>query len=206
MPVVITIQEPEVVRVIRHNGIAIVVRHESEPDNPRDSANLGKLCLPPMHHKECGESDYQNGVYLSVWRYQHHHIYLEARKREEPNPFTGWQHWKWDSCLQGFIVAFPQDILKFYNEKELTDELKEKVIARLKTEVENYGAYLDGKVYNYSVYKVANDVKDELVETEGELVNFASGFYKVADAVSLAEADYVPKGDFIEHGEIEEED
>jgi len=62
---------------------------------------------------------------------------------------------KCDSCQAGWIIACATDILKEYEVAGIDDALRKTVAAALKAEVEVYGDYLNGEVYEYSIYQGA---------------------------------------------------
>ena len=60
---------------------------------------------------------------------------------------------KCDSCQAGWIIACATDILKEYEVAGIDDALRATVVAVLKAEIAEYEKYLNGEIYEYSIYQ-----------------------------------------------------
>jgi len=65
----------------------------------------------------------------------------------------------WDWGTVGAIVALEEDVKKDFDIQEITDEIKEKTIEGLQSEVEEYNHYLTGEVYG-----IVEEMYDESFE------------------------------------------
>lgn len=173
----------DVVKVVRANGYAVVVKYDNCPESPREWGNLGKLFLKTRSvcNTECTEGEMKAArVKVPVYKYEHSGVILKAST--DGNPF----YCPWDSCLAGYIVASAEDIRREYGVKRITKQIVDKVVNVLIGEIETYSKYVDGEVYGFETYKVDDDVPDSLVCEEGELVDSCWGFYAIEDAVEDA--------------------
>ena len=75
------------------------------------------------------------------------YIYSHSGTAISTTPFAC----KWDSCQAGWIVACTSDILSEYEATSIDDALRKTVAAALKAEVEVYGDYLNGDVFEYTI-------------------------------------------------------
>ena len=86
---------------------------------------------------------------------------------------TGDYNDKWDSGLVGFIYTTKQKVKDEWNVKRISKKLHDRIINRLKSEVNVYSDYIEGNVYGFTL--------TENVQTENGLVEIDSdscwGFY-----------------------------
>lgn len=101
--------------------------------------------------KECDAA-----VILPVQMYEHSGISI----------YIGDSHDRWDGGQLGFIYATRKDILEEYGGKRITPAIREKVLAVMHGEIEEFSAYVNGDVYGYT-----------LTDARGEEVDSCWGFY-----------------------------
>jgi AAA+ ATPase superfamily predicted ATPase len=70
-------------------------------------------------------------------------------------------HAEWDSGQVGWIYAEKKKIREEYKIKRITKEVRDRVIAALKAEVEEYSHWIEGEVYGY----VLNDANDNKIDS-----------------------------------------
>lgn len=137
---------------------------EECPGNPReDSDHLGRMIcfhkrynLGDKHNykadefegwQELREMIEENEgkilVSLPLYLYDHSGITMSTT----PGQFRMQDSAGWDWGTVGAIIALEETVKKEYNVKEITDEIRGKVIDTLREEVKEYDHYLTGEVY-----------------------------------------------------------
>lgn len=116
----------------------------------------------------------REAVALPVYTYEHGAVLYRA---SYSNPFNC----PWDSGLSGLIYMTKKQIRKEYSCKIVTKRVREKVIKRLKSEVDVYSDWANGSVYYYRI-----------TDKDGDEVDSCYGFigdpeYALSEGVSLAE-------------------
>lgn len=137
-------------KIMEDKGYELYIVEDEDCESPRTSCdNFGKMHLKHNRYAlplECSYEDVQKAyIKLPVYAYIHSGITLSTSN--ESYPFND----RWDSGLLGWIVAFKNDILKEYSCKRITKKIKEKAIALLKAEVEEYSKYLEGDCWGWQI-------------------------------------------------------
>lgn len=148
---------------MEQNGKRLDVYVDQWPDNPRENGdNLGQLvcwhrryelgskeevkaarAFDPSNYggwadlEKVIEREFKPVVILPVYMLDHSGIALS----------TSSFHDRWDSGQVGFIFATRESVTKWFNKKRITKDLREKVEAQLRSEVDQYGKYVNGDVY-----------------------------------------------------------
>lgn len=147
------------------NSYTIKIYQDNDPTDPREWDNLGKMvCFhrgyslgdekefkDPEDFQEYLQKNHKKIIYLPLYLYDHSGITISTK------PFSC----QWDSGQVGYIYITYEDIRKEYNTKKVTKEIKEKVLAILKLEVEIYDRYLTGQVFGF----VVEDNKGEVIDS-----------------------------------------
>jgi hypothetical protein len=152
----------DVVFTYSKEGFTGAIYHDVDARSPREEYDhLGRLLLFKNGPIELAgfettgnmqgdlklmKEEHAAEVILPVYIYNHSGTALST------TPFAC----KWDSCQAGWIVACTPDIMKEYEVAGIDDALRKTAAAALRTEVEVYGDYLNGEVYEYSIYQGAD--------------------------------------------------
>jgi len=157
-----------------YRGHSIKIYHDDDAENPRDWDNLGTLIcghsryqLGDKHHFGGGraflldlleldesskldvdqllERAERTAIILPVFLYDHSGLVMNT---------TGF-HCPWDSGQVGFIYVTTAKVREEFSVKRVSAELRGKVSAHLRQEVQTYSDYLSGAVYGYVVEKGA---------------------------------------------------
>lgn len=146
-----------------YRGFRIEISYGTYAESPRDWDNLGIMNC--YHRKyDIGDKWYTSdpfesfksweevkkhiiknedaGVILPVYMYEHSGVALST------TPFSC----RFDSGQVGFIYARRSDILQEYRAKRITKRIKSMTETLLVNEVDIYGKYLNGELYEYTVY------------------------------------------------------
>jgi hypothetical protein len=144
---------------IEYEGFKIEIEQDDSPESPREWGNMGKMiCFHGRYQlgdKDHGydHSDYSGWdemkealekkatVVLPVYLYDHSGLAISI------TPFSC----RWDSGQIGFIIATREDICTNFSVKRVTKRIREDVRKSLKGEIEAYGQYLSGDVWQYSI-------------------------------------------------------
>ena len=150
-------------KTISYKDYVIALVYDTEPDNPREWDNLGRMAFYHGRWTLGDAKQYEDGLalkeyletnpnilYLPVYMYDHGGITIKT------SPF-GCQ---WDSGLLGFIYVSREDALHdgFTDDGMIYDQLEE--------EVAIYDQYLRGDVYGYKIF-----------DGEGNELDSCYGFY-----------------------------
>lgn len=149
----------EALKTIEKNGLILKIFQDEVPDSsdPRDWDNLGTIVafhrrydLGDKHSFSDEEAvlahiEETGAVALPVFMYDHSGISLSTSNAGYPF------NCEWDSGQVGVIFVEKAKILEAYAVKELTDDIRSKVIACLKGEIKVYSQYLNGEVYGYTI-------------------------------------------------------
>jgi len=182
----------EVVEEIERNGLIGRIVIDEDTQSPREWDNLGRmLCF----HKRYALGDKHEGLKpenFSGWNEVEQYLwgdldavvvlplylYDHSRLRMKVGSFHGLLpqgHAEFDSGQVGFIYATKEAVLKEYGVKKITAEIKKKVEAVLRAEVETYDKYLSGQVYGYQVVKPQKC--GECGNESEEILDSCYGFY-----------------------------
>jgi hypothetical protein len=86
---------------------------------------------------------------LNLYMYEHSGISLSV-DQSRPYPFND----RWDSRQIGYAYVTYEEIQKEYGVKRISKKLKQKVIKLIESEIETYNQYLNGYVYQYTIYNI----------------------------------------------------
>jgi hypothetical protein len=180
----------EAVETKRIGKYKIEIAHDLNPDSPREWDNLGiMVCRHRTYNlgdkhmydlRDCdGWSDVQKEleyppVILNLYLYDHGGITISCK------PFID----KWDTTQVGFIIATKETLLKEYG--KIDEEVIEKAIGVLKSEVETYDMYLRGDIYGYVISEVSTC---NLGHEHTEEVDSCWGYYGEDDC--MIDAEYI---------------
>lgn len=166
---------------VLHKTYTIKIFHDDFPISPREYDNLGTI-IHWSREYDLGEVDgrkdnvdaqefaamkRKNGaVILPVYLYDHSGITINT---------TGFSC-QWDSGQIGWIFADKDAIRKWFQVKNITKNLRERVREHLISEIETFDKYIRGDVYGFTV-------EDE----DGEGVDSCWGFYDEKECMEAAE-------------------
>jgi hypothetical protein len=167
---------------IKYKDYLLKIETDDDPMNPRDDDNFGTMvCFHKRyvlgdkheykHPDECIDLESRaDVVFLPLYLFDHSGISINTKPFNCP----------WDSGRVGLIYITHEDILKNYEEAEITDALIERAKDLMNSEVQTYNAFLVGEVYGY------------IVEHDGEELDSCWGYYSTDDAIAEAKgaADY----------------
>lgn len=164
-------------KTIEYRGYNINVKYDFDPQSPREWDNLGVIYSnyrnysPDGHSiKELLEQEcYQDGnyrfapdkfsedyIWLRIYAYIHGGITISCG---ESCPYSD----LWDSGLFGIIAVDKNVVRKEYNCTQISDDIRNKVIGVLESEVKTLDDYYTGSVYGFEVTKINND--DEVLDS-----------------------------------------
>lgn len=163
------------------NTYTIKIYQDGDSMNPRQEwENFGKMIcfhkrykLGDTDHKwdinsfqEFLEENEKNIICLSLYLYDHSHSGITISCA----PFNDY----FDSgCVGvGVIYVTYDEIRKEFNKERVTKAIKEKVINRLKAEVETYDRYLTGQVYGFV-----------MEDSSGETIDSCWGYYEDPESI-----------------------
>lgn len=156
----------------------ITIFRDEYAENPRhDFDHLGTFYMEHRRY-DFGDKDSENidldtfdGVYLSVYAYEHGGITLNTAGFSCP----------WDSGQIGVIYVTREKIMKeFPSWKVLTKSREQKIREYLKNEIEQLDNWLTGNVYAFRV-----------TDENGEIIDSCHGFYGI-DWKKNGIADHIP--------------
>lgn len=153
------------------DNVKVEIVHDNDgASNPRDWDNLGTMLYAhgryTLGDKTFNSSDYSSWkealrgeggkesdiVFLPLYLYDHSGITISTES------FVGRaQHAEWDSGQVGWIYATKETIRKELGVNNVTKLVREKVLERLKGEVEVFDQYLTGDVYGVKVIELDED-------------------------------------------------
>lgn len=160
----------DAVETITEQNAQIDIYYDECPESPREWDNLGTMALfhrrydvpnednltPEECNRIVNSADY---ICLNVYMYDHSGVSLNTTGFSCP----------WDSGQLGIIFVHKNKVREEFDVRRITKSIREKVIQNLKTEVEQYGLYLDGQVF-----QVVKTVDGEVVESCGGFIGIES--------------------------------
>jgi hypothetical protein len=174
------------------NGYKIVVETDNDPMSPREWDNVGTMVC---HHRryDLGDRDINpenfhnfeeilemiveeegSEIYwLPLYLYDHSGITMSTSSTW----FAAMDSGGWDWGTVGFIYVSEKKILESWMADEMTDELKDKALECLKSEVEIYDNYIRGEVYRYAVE-----------DADGNYLDSCCGYFSAEDAMAEAKS------------------
>ena len=147
-------------KIAEVNGYELyVVQDECPPDPRGDYDHLGRMHLRHSGYSlpnECENDDqFSAMVVLPVYMLDHSGLRFSTRDFKDG----------WDSGCVGFIAAFEDDVRRWYNCEEITDEVRRSVRECLEEEVREYDDYMNGNVWGF------------VIEKDGDHVDSCWGYY-----------------------------
>lgn len=150
------------------------ISYDEFTESPRDWDNLGQICVS----KSCRycENEYEDSDSLT-WYNENDDLKTLERRGYIVLPLSVYDHSgvsiyigskcdAWDSGRLGWYIVSKEKVRKEYGVRRISPKLLEKVKAILKSEVETFNHYINGEVYEFSLYH-----NDEEVDSCG-------GFYE----------------------------
>jgi len=155
----------------------VKIEHEEHPESPReDGACVGKMVCFHSRYTLGDKHDYRQENYkdwdemeaairkeedgvleiLPVYMLDHSGVALNTTGFSCP----------WDSGRVGLIFTTRQLVKEMLGAARITKDVRERIRKALKAEIEEYGNYINGDVYCYTVE-----------DAEGEHVDSCGGFY-----------------------------
>ena len=149
----------DVVFTYSKEGFTGAIYPDLDVRNPREEPDhLGKLLLfknGPIELEDF-ETTCDKAEDLKLLKDEHAaeiilpvYIYVHSDTVLSTTPFAC----RWDSCQAGWIVACTPDIMKEYGVATIDDTLRATVEDLLEAEIAEYEKYLNGEIYEYSIYQ-----------------------------------------------------
>lgn len=143
-------------------GYDITIKQDTEPDNPRDWSNVGKMiCFHRRHNlgdkhdynsndyngwdeiEEQLIKDFNNDIILPIYMYEHSGATINT---------TGF-NCPWDSGQVGWVIVNRPMMRACMGWRVITEARKEKLLEILRQEVSTYNQFLSGNVWGYEITK-----------------------------------------------------
>jgi len=157
------------------NGKTLQVFNEETPENPREWDNLSTMICFHRRYNLGDKHNYNHNDYsgweemkdaivenespaiiLPLYLYDHSGITIST------SPFSC----GWDSGQIGWVLIGEDKLKREYDVTEITDEIYERGMKVLLSEVELYDNYLTGEVYGFT-----------LLDENGEIEDSCSGYF-----------------------------
>lgn len=138
------------------------IGYDEYADSPRNWDNLGKICVSNRCKYTSDESGF-NGCDVLEWEDAKEDKATLERKGYVVLPLSVYDHSgvkmyiggkrdAWDSGQIGWYIVSKDDIRKEYNVKRISKKLLAKVESVMESEINTYDAYMNGNVYNFTLY------------------------------------------------------
>lgn len=157
-------------------GETLRIDYDRDPMDPREWDNLGKFLVPPRCEYVPAEAenilnwedaeddektlDAAGYLYLPVYVYDHSGVAYNTTGFSCP----------WDSGQIGYYVVSKSDLRKEYGCKRITAKIRKIALRTMRAEVETYGAYRNGEVYQFTIE-----------DASGDVIDACGGYYRVED-------------------------
>jgi hypothetical protein len=142
------------IETFQHKGLTVEIEIDQDCSSPRENCNLGTIVGFHRDYKltddgvsfDCPEAvmahvKASGAIALPVYMYEHSGVMLS----------TGAFGCPWDSGQVGVIYVEREKVLKDYSVKRISPKVREKVLACLKAEVEEFSKYLNGECYGFVI-------------------------------------------------------
>jgi hypothetical protein len=139
-----------------HSNLQAEIHYDTDPCKPDDPACtitynsrsryvLGTTTADAERDEEIARA-VRSGDYIGmpVFAYVHGSVAIQAAYS---NPF----HCQWDSGRSGWAYMTKAEVRSFFGARRINKALKELALARIRTAVEDYSAYLNGEVYGFII-------------------------------------------------------
>lgn len=155
-------------REIKKGNRVLRILYDENCPNPREWDNLGTMVcfhgrynLGDKHHytspqEFVDEVREDKAIILPLYLYDHSGLAMNTTGFSCP----------WDSGQVGWIFVTKERVREEYGVKRITRKVRDRVIAALKAEVEEYNQWLQGDVYGFV-----------LEDEEGNMVDSCWGFF-----------------------------
>ena len=192
---------------VEQDGIRLTISYDSDIESPREWGNDSKMVCFHKRYSLPNEIDFNKDDYnsfsemrraiekeydvcciLPVWMYDHSGISLSTGRTCE-----------WDSIQIGFIFLTKENARQQHKCKRISKRIKDMVEKNLIAEIEIYGQYLNGDVYDFALERAlevkvrktysTGEVKEE-IEIEYEDIDSCGGFYNKADMKDNVSEEY----------------
>jgi len=119
------------------------------------AGNVGATCAQELARRDYADVVLvdiipKDAIKLPVYLYEHSGMTVSLEPFGDP----------WDSGQVGWIFVTREKVLEEYSVKKITPQVREKVLAVFRAEIEIYDAYLRGEVYGYIVRSPEGDNLD----------------------------------------------
>lgn len=165
----------------------LLIQRDDDPQNPRtEYDNFGTMChwhpnmdvgeervTQPCNQEEYDELTEDYGIVVPVYMYEHSGIALSTQ------PFTC----AWDSGQVGFIAVTMDTVRVNYllgPGDPISDEIQNKAIALMQTEVKIYDDFINGNVWGFTLEQM--ETCDCCGNINWECIDGVSGFSGGEDA------------------------
>lgn len=136
------------------------ISYDEDEDSPRDWDNLGEICVSNSC-RYC-KNEYED-VDSLTWYKESDDLKMLERKGYIVLPLSCYDHSAvsiyiggkcdaWDSSRIGWYIVSKEKVRKEYGVKRISSKLLEKVKTILKSEVETFNHYINGEVYEFTLY------------------------------------------------------
>jgi len=132
----------------------VKIYHDDYPESPRSWDNLGTMAFFHKRYNVGDDHEFstpedlnlfleeENPIFLYVYGYDHGGLTISTRR-------SGQYADPWDSGILGVIYVTRDKVRAEYGWKYLTHERIQKIESYLRSEVELYDLYLQGRVYGF---------------------------------------------------------
>lgn len=174
--------------IINYKNYKIEIMQDSDSESPRDWDNIGHFV---MFHTRYNFGDEHNFasiqslydffeenkvIYLPVYMYEHSGITINTTGFSCP----------WDSGKIGYIYVTYEKALKEFNQKIMSDKLKNKIYDILKSEIKTLDQFLRGEIYGFVISK--ENHCDSCNNNNNEMIESCFGFYDYDYCIEEAKA------------------
>ena len=154
-----------------HDNLQAEIHYDTDPCKPdtactitynsRSRYTLGNTMADADRDEEIARK-VRDGDYIGmpVFAYVHGSVAIQAA---HSNPF----HCQWDSGRSGWAYMTKAEVRSFFGARRINKALKELALARIRSCVEEYSAYLNGEVYGFIIRDTST----------GEAVDSCWGYY-----------------------------
>jgi hypothetical protein len=149
------------------NGLTVQLHVDEDCASPREDDNLGTLVgwhrkyrLGDEQPRESPQEwmaafqtehpDWRSAVIMPVYMFEHSGVALRCHDFGD----------RWDSGQVGWIYCVPARIRKAYGCTRITKKVRAQVMRVLQGEVEDYGRYVNGETYAYTIEDAHGEVLD----------------------------------------------
>lgn len=168
------------VKYIDTTAVVCNITYDEWVDSPREWDNLGKMVLSHKRYDfpmDVGVSfeDFDGWDEVEKYLRTEHDAYIvlpvQMYEHSGIRIYVGDSHDRWDGGQLGFIFATREDIKTWFGVERITQAVRERAIACLTAEVDNYSKYVDGECYRFTLERAA----------DGAYIDSCGGYYSTDD-------------------------